>query len=247
VTRIAVRRDEAARVKGALSLLAMAALLGCAGSPPRTDVQATDDRVFQPIVRLSGSMGPAHAAPSQPQDGVAFELSASRARGSDSQPLASGAAPVEYNGRVFPAPQALQHDFDLALYDVSGRWRHFFQGGDLGVELLFGMAYAELNLEVSGTGGRAAGTESAFGPVLAAGLVWRLRPSTGVHARLTYYDAFESDESGQRFELALVQSLARHVSLRAGYLHTRFEFAQDTANVVDVRASGPMLGLELHF
>jgi hypothetical protein len=178
---------------------------------------------------------------------VALEFSASRASGSDDQSLGGGAAPVEYNGRLFAAPQTLQHDFDLAVYDLSGRWRHFFPGSSVGVELLAGFAYAELDLAVSAPGARATGTETAFGPLLGAGLIWRLRPATSVHGRFTVYAGLDPDEAGRRFELALMQSLARNLSVRAGYAHSRFEFEQGTASAIDVRLSGPMLGLELHF
>jgi hypothetical protein len=221
-------------VKLLSAVLVVLSLVGCASSPPpRTDVQASDGGVVVPVVRLSKSLGASSAAPSEAQDGVALEFSASRASGSDDQSLGGGAAPVEYNGRLFAAPQTLQHDFDLAVYDQSGRWRHF--------------AYAELDLAVSAPGARATGTETAFGPLLGAGLIWRLRPATSVHGRFTVYAGLDPDEAGRRFELALMQSLARNLSVRAGYAHSRFEFEQGTASAIDVRLSGPMLGLELHF
>lgn len=222
----------------ALIVLAVAALSGCASSPPpRTDVQAKDNGAGLPLLRVSKDIA----------ESVALEFTASRASGSGSQSLAGAAAPVEYNGFVFPAPQTLRHEFDLAIFEAAGRWRHFFQDSALGVELLAGFAYTELDLEIAGAAGRARGSESAFGPVFGAGLVWRVASSTSVQGRFTAYAAFAPDESGMRLELALVQALGRHLAVRAGYAHTRFEFDQDSASIVDVRASGPMLGLELRF
>lgn len=233
-------------------VVAALALTGCvSGPPPRSDIDAQDDGALTGALRVNINLGAAQAPASTPQEGPALELGLSRASGRDSQTLGAGAPPVEYAGHVFNAPQTLEHDFKLTFYDAAFRGRFFF-GETFGLEVLTGLAYADLNLAVSSGSQRASDSVDGGGVTLAIGAIWRVLSGTSVHGRVGWYSSFdrllsnEAQESGDRYEICLVQALGHHAAVRAGYAGARFE-ARGRPSAIHVRLSGPMLGLEAHF
>jgi len=217
--------------------------------PPSTTIEASDSGVFVPTVRASiGFRG--DGVPSEPRSGHGLEVGWSSGGGEDQQTLAAGQPPVRFATQTFSAPAQLRHEFDYRFFEVAYRFRHFFGGGDFGIEALGGLAHANLDLSVSSPTQRASESVDSGGLTAGFGIIGRLRPGTSVQGRATFFGGSNSGvTAAQRFELHLVQSVWRHAALRAGYVYWNIESErEDTASSpIEVKFSGPSLGLELMF
>jgi len=170
-----------------------------------TRIDAEDNHLFLPSVKGSVNLTQSKESPSQPQNGHALEFEAFRARSSDSQSLAAGQSPVILNNTTFSAPQQLRNDFDFRFASASWRWRKFFAGRSLGLETFAGLGYAWLDLTVSSPSQQASQHFSTLGPQGGVGLIWRLRPSTSLQARIA---GFASATDGVNRAAAAFVSLA---------------------------------------
>ena len=222
---------------------------GCASGPPAQSIRATDDSVFQQVVRASISLSENQARPAQPQDGHAVEFGYSRGKGTATQTFSSGYASL--GGRTYNAPTTLSYDFDARHIDVTYRYRHFLADGpSLGFELLAGLAFSELDFTAESAGVRANESMSSAGPQLGLGALWRLRPGTTLQARATgFYSADDVGvTSAYRFDFFLSQVLLSNVAIRAGYSFWRLESDRgDVISPINVDFRGPVLGLEVMF
>lgn len=234
-------------------LLALAALgAGCAGpvTPPPTKVQIDDRGVFQGSVRASAGVRPGAEAPAHLPGGLGVELGALHASGEGSQTVAAGQQPVVLGERMFAAGQELRYGFELTFVDLLYRFRLYPQEQPVGFELFGGFAYAQIDITVSSSTQRASESPGSAGLLFGAGALWRVRPGTTLHLRLGRYGALPSDgiDVAARVEVGVVQALARNVAVRAGYSTWRLKTDRDhDASNVEVRFSGPSLGLELAF
>jgi hypothetical protein len=228
-----------------------AAMLGGCFSfsgPPSTTIEASDSGVLVPTVRASIDFR-GDGASSEPRSGHGIEVGWSSGSGDDQQTLAAGQPPVRFATQTFSAPAQLRHEFDYRFFEVAYRFRQFF-GADIGIEGLFGLAHANLDLSVSSPTQRASESVDSGGVTAGVGIIGRLRPSTSVQGRATFFGGSNSGvTAAQRFELYLVQSVWRHAALRAGYVYWNIESArEDTgSSPIEVKFSGPSLGLDLMF
>lgn len=229
------------------ALLAALALGGCAFNA--TTIDAEDNRVFLPSVRASVNLTEGKQAPSEPQDGHAVEFEISRATGSDFQILAAGQPPVDLDGRTFSGPQQLKNDFDFSFTDISWRWRRFFGGRSVGLEVRAGLGHAALDLTVSSPTQQAYRHFSTFGPQAGVGVIWRMHPTTSLQARLSgFISGDEGVNRAAHFEFFLAKALHPNFTVRVGYAGwevkgDRLDFMSD----IRLRFSGPVLGLDLNF
>ena len=217
---------------------------GCSGFPATSDIHVDDSNVFVPNVRASLNLTGAKETPSEPRSGHGIEFLALTASGMGSQSI-SGQPPVVWGGKTFSSPQTLQHDFRFSYYDVSYRWRRFFHGGPVGLEVLAGAAYATLGLTVSSPTQQATETFSSSGLSSGVGLIWLVRLGSSVQARYTFIGA---SNSLQRVEGFLVQALGRNVSMRAGFVWWKVDaVSAGPQSEILMQFSGPSLGLDLQF
>jgi hypothetical protein len=224
-------------------------LLGACSGIPLTTIQATDRSVTIPSFRIGWTLSRSMEAPSTPHNGHGLEFGATGGRGSDSQSLVAGQPPVQFGGVTFTAPQALQHEFDFAFYDVSYRWRGFPAGSSVGLEVLAGAGYAKLDFAASSPTQRAVESLSSAGVTTAVGLIWRMLPGTSLHVRVGGY--WSGDSTGvaesDRVEIHVAQALSRNAVVRAGYSRWRAETERSGSSNVEIEFSGPTLGLEFQF
>ena len=234
---------------GLAGMLAVLVLGGC-GLLPTTRIDVEDNRVFLPSLRAAVNLTGGKEAPAQPRDGHAVEFGFSKARGSDRQSLPAGQPPVIIGSKTFSAPQQLRNNFDFSFVDVAWRWRKFFGGRSLGLEVLAGLANARLDLAVSSSSQQASQHFSSLGPQAGAGLIWRLNPATSIQARILGF-VTPSDRGvneAVRGELSIARQLNDNFAVRAGYT-TWGVTGQGQTAISDFRLdfSGPALVLELNF
>jgi hypothetical protein len=241
-----------------LAILLAALLAACAsppGPPPPepSAIEVRDSGVLQPEIRLSANYSRPAEAPAHLAAGLGVEIGAMRARGESGQSLPEGAGPAVYNDRTFASPQDLRYEFEFGFYDFSYRWRHYVGDGPVGIELLGGLAVADLDLTVSSAGQSSHKSLESVGIVAGLGALVRLRPGTTLQARFIRYASgpkcSDCVDAARRIEAGVAQALARNVLVRAGYASWRVQTERDGPSVspVNVRFSGPALGLELAF
>lgn len=229
-------------------MFAVLALAGC--GLPTSRIDAEDNRVFIPSMRTALNLSEGEESPSEPQSGHAVEFGYVKARGSDSQSLTAGQAPVVIGGQTFSAPQQLINAFDFSFVDVSWRWRKFFDGRPLGLEVLAGLGSSRLDLAVSSPTQQVSESFSTVGPQAGAGLIWRLQSGTSVQARIAGFVSASGRGVNEavRAELSLAQVLGSNLGLRAGYASWELKGqSQDAISDFRLRFSGPSLLLEMNF
>lgn len=227
-----------------------AALLALGGCESTTRIEARDQSAFLPNLKASFNFGKGVDAPSRPQDGHSIEIEATRAKGSDSQTLGAGDSPIRLGGQDFLAPQQLRHNFTFNYADIAWRWRKFFGGGSVGLEVLAGVGHARAEVTTSSAAPLQASERfSTRGVQGGVGLVWRTGSGTSVQLRAT---EFASSRLGvnraSRAEVFLNQALASNVTARIGY--TGWEVHGDSLSSSSdfrLRFSGPSVGLQFDF
>jgi len=223
------------------------ALGGCSG-PGTTRIDAKDNPVFLPSLRASFTFAKGNEATSEPQDGQAFEVGISGARGRDSQALAAGQLPVSLGGKTINGPEQLKNEFDFSFTSVSWRLRKSLDR-TMAFEVLVGAGYSRLDLTASSSTERASEHFSTLGPQAGVGLIWRVHPTTSIQARYTrFVAALDGVNRLAQGEIFLVKALHENLIVRAGYAGweakgTHISFSSDFR----LRFSGPALGLELSF
>jgi len=237
-------------------LLAAAALAGCAG-PTTSELNVTDRSTFIPSARVAVDIAGESGPRSEPHSSHAIELGLSGGRGSDKQDLNSGDRPIVLGSQTFTAPQELRSEFDFRFVELAYRYRRFFGSSrTFGIEGLAGLAYADLGLTVSGATQRASERLGNGGIVVSVGGIWRFRPTTSLQARLAFFGSGKTEgiTGANRFDVYVAQALGQHAALRAGFsswaLRSEREGEDNSTSVkspIQVRFSGPALGLELMF
>lgn len=223
-------------------------LTGCvsSGTSP-TAIEIKDGDVVIPSVRIawqtSRSVEPA-VEPSSVRDGLAVELDLAAGQGRDSQNLAAGQEPIQFNSTTFFGPQTIEQRFDFLFASLAARFRAFPGGGPVGLEWLIGGGYSTLDLRLEGNQ-QVKDDLSSVGFTAGLGILWRAGKRTTLQARLTALATLDEPSQVSAIELVVTQALARHVKFRGGY--ARWEIEADSGSDIEVEFSGPVLGLELDF
>jgi hypothetical protein len=240
-----------------IALLAAALATGCADLTTN-EINVQDRGVFLPEGRLSIDISPrGESPPAVPHTGHAIELMASGGSGEDDQNLGAGENPVVFGGRTFGSPVALHHEAEFRFASIAYRYRHFFGAGKtFGIEGMGGLGFAELDLDVSSATTRASDKLSSGGLVGAFGIIWKFFPTTALHSRIMVFGSGDNEgvSVASRLDLYISQSLGSHFLLRAGWatwgVHSAREFNSNLSSgnsPINVRFSGPALGLDLAF
>lgn len=245
------RQQTATRYASSARLLAglfsTIVLSGCLSSTP---IVADDPHVFLPSLRASVSLDDEKQPVSELQSGRAIEFEYARAKGHGDQKLATGQDPIYYSGTTFIAPQQLRNDFSINYADISFRWRKFFKERSLGLEVNGGVGHTSMNLSVASPTLRASDHFGNYGPQGGVALIWRMRPSTSLHARVSGF--VSSADTGikdlVRYELFVAQALGDNMALRAGYAKWAIDGDAGYAESnFQSTFSGPMLDLGWNF
>ena len=233
-------------------VLVLALLAGCVTNT--TNIALRDNSVFLPSGRMSIDISPEVSNPSVPHTGHALELGASGGRGEGRQELTAGQDPVVFGGTTFNAPVVLTHEFKFHFLEAAYRFRKFFGPSQrFGMEVLGGLAHAELDLAVSSPAQSAREEVSSGGIVGGFGLVWKFRSTTSLQSRLSVFASGDEEgvSSARRVELHVAQAIGRHASLRAGFADWNVESDRDldmgTRSPIRARFQGFALGLDLMF
>lgn len=228
------------------------AILSLAGCSSTSQIEANDSHVFLPSFRVASSLDDDKQPAAEPQTGRAIELGFMKTKGSGDQSLATGQHPIILNGTTFATttPVQLKNDFDFNYVDLSFRWRKFFRERSVGIELAGGIGHTSLGLNVSSSTQHVSQHYGTYGPQGGVALIWRMRPSTSLHARVSGFvsksDTGVSDLG--RYELFLAQGLGDNLALRVGYAKWEVN-GSGPVGQSDFRAtfSGPILDLGLNF
>ncbi len=227
--------------------LATVVLTGCLTATP---IVADDPHVFLPSVRVAVSLDDGKQLAAEPQTGHAIEFGFAKAKGSGTQSLATGQSPIVFNNTTFTPPQLIRNDFDFNYADISFRWRKFFRERSVGIELSGGIGHTSLGLNVTSPTQRASEHFGTYGPQGGVALIWRMRSSTSLHARVSGFvsksDTGISDLG--RYEIFVAQTLGDNLALRAGYAKWEVN-GNGGIDQSDFRTtfSGPVLDLGLNF
>ena len=227
-------------------LLGALALTGCTVTSP---IQVNDRRVFQPSASVTINLSDGDRAASQAQTGHAIEIAVVKASGGSGQTLATGQAPIIFNGEVFSAPLQVRNEFNLTHTSLSWRWRKFFRERSLGLELSAGLGHSTLGLTVSSVSQSASGRVSEDGPQGSVGMIWRTDSGGSVNLRVSGF--INGTFKFSREELFFAQALGESVSLRAGYANWKVVNSDGMlgldSNALEMNFSGPMINLGLCF
>lgn len=233
----------AAGVRFFAGVLAMLTLGGCLAT-----IKVDDKHVFLPALRAGIQLGDGEQVASEPQTGRAIEVGLGGGRGSGNQYLASQDQ-IVFNNLSFTGPQQLNNDFDFYFADIALRWRKFLWEQSLALELLAGVGASSLGLAVSSPTQRVSGRFDNAGVQGGAGMIWRVRPSTSIQARLALFNsgANQGVKTIGRYELFFAQALDKNLILRAGYAGWEINGSCGAGmSAFKLRFSGPalVLGLE---
>ena len=230
----------------AFGAAAVMMLGGCAST---TRIEARDRNVVLPSLRASINFGKGSEVPSAPRDGHAVEIEGFRAKAGDSQALQANQLPIVLDGKPFTPPVQLQHEFRFTYADVAWRWRKFFGGGAVGLDVSAGMGLAGLDLRTRSATLQAARDFSTRGAQGGVGLVWRFQPGTSLQVRaMEFASGDEGVDRISRAEVTLAQALGPYVTGRIGWAGWNVRgqlISGDSA--FRLRFSGPTLGLQFDF
>ncbi len=237
-----------------IAFAAAAALAGCGTTT--SNISLTDRGVFVPSGRVGIDISPRVEAPSRPHTGHSLELGASGGSGKDGQDIGAGNDPVVFGGRTFGTPVALDHEFDFRFFEAAYRYRRFFGQGEFGIEALGGLGHAELDLKVASAAQSAREKLGDGGLVGGFGILWKFLPATSLQSRFTLFVSGRTEgvTSAARFDVHVAQALGRNAALRAGFVswgvyseRESYDVSTSRSSPINVRFSGPALGLDLAF
>lgn len=228
-------------------ILTTLVLAGCQAIPT-TPIEAEDTNVFQPSVRASFNVNGGDRAASEARSGHAIEIGYQSTRVSSNQSLSGGQAPVYYNGSTFLSPNQLRNDFDFSYSDISWRMREF-GGRPFGFEVFAGIGQSSLGLAVTSPAQRASRHFNTTGLQLGFGLMWRMNPSSSLHARTSYYLAADTGVNDiTKYELYYANAFHKNLSLRAGYADWKVKgFGESGMSDFQLHFAGPNLVLDCNF
>jgi hypothetical protein len=239
-----------------LALAGALLLAGCIGGGTTTNIDVNDTSVVIPTVRMSVDFGDRPGPRSHPHTSHAVELGLSSANGSDTVHVTAGQQPIVFGGETFLAPQDVRAEFGFRFAELAYRFRAVSENRGLGIEVLAGLAYAQLGLRLTGATKVAAERLDGTGIVVSLGGMLRLWPSGSIQLRGSGFASTTSEgvSSVGRYEIAFAQALGRNAAVRLGYagwdVKSRREdddFSNSNRSPIRVRFSGPTLGLELMF
>lgn len=244
-------QQAATRYASARLLVGVFAVTTLTGCITASQIEANDSHVFLPSIRAAVSLDDDRKqAAAEPQTGHAIEFEYTKTKGSGDQSLVAGQPPVTLNNATFPAPQQLKNDFDFNYADLSFRWRKFFRERAVGIELAGGIGHTSIGLNVSSPTQHASQHFGTYGPQGGVALIWRMRPSTSLHVRMSGFVSKSSTGISDlaRYEVFLAQALGDNLALRAGYAKWEVN-GEGHGPQSDFRAtfSGPILDLGLNF
>ena len=233
------------RLFSSCSALLFALAAGC--SSTGTSIETDEGGRFVPSARVGISFA-RDAQPSDPHDGGALELGVATVKGRSTQTLASGQS-VEIGDETFNGPATIENETRATVFDGVLRWRRFTESRVLGIELLGGLGY--INMDFTTRAGSQQGRDgfSSLGLLGGIGGIWRIGPSTSLQARYSLFITggwFEESDM-TRLEIGLVQALGRNFALRAGYQSWVIESREVWRSEISSKLRGPSLGVELNF
>jgi len=157
------------------------------------------------------------------------EVGATRINGSNSQ-IPDGQ--VRLGNTRFVQPETLSTTFHSRTYDASLRYRQFSSSLPVGYEVRAGFAYADLNIAGSSPTGH--DSESIEAPFLRT------------------KSTFDSAAGGlsqyfSRLNLSVVRNLGRYVNVQGGYTRWQINAPSEIRSLIDLRISGPSVGLNVNF
>jgi hypothetical protein len=223
-----------------------------AGCLPTVPITIEDKNVFTPSLRASYSLDDKSETVTENHKEHAIEFGLTTAKGSGGQSIASGQQ--VYLNRQIAGPQQVSSDFSLVVADMMYRWRKYYAEDSLGVELLGGLNYSTLGLDVRSPTQSASGSYDDLALQVGAGLMWRWHAGTSLQARTTYSskgDGWGHTNEIWRSELMLAQNLSKRFTLSGGYASWRVNGQSDETSGIDatpsefnLRFSGPTLRLD---
>lgn len=222
-------------------------LAGCLATPT-TPIEAENTNVIQPSVRASFNVNGGNRAASEARSGHAIEIGYQNTRVSSNQSLSGGQAPVNHNSTIFLSPNQLKNDFDFTYSDISWRMREF-GGRPFGFEVFAGIGQSSLGLTVTSPAQRASRHFNTTGLQLGFGLMWRMNPSSSLHAHTSYYFAADTGVSDiEKYELYYANAFHKNLSLRAGYADWKVKgFGESGMSDFQLHFAGPNLVLDCNF
>lgn len=226
-------------------ILATLMLAGCLATTP---IEAEDTGVFQRAVRASFNVNSGNRAAAEPRSGHAIEVGYQGARVSSNQLLSGSQPPVIHNGTTFSSPNQLRNDFDFSYADISWRMREF-GGGPFGVEIIAGIGQSSLGLAVTSPAQSAYRHFNTTGLQLGIGLMWRASANSSIHARGSYYFAFDTGVNEiTKYELYYANTFHKNLSLRAGYADWKVKGTGDSGmSGFQMHFAGPSVVLDCNF
>ena len=237
-----------------------AALIAMPALADHLEIKVEDTSTFLPSGRIGIDIAPSGAStalgPSVPHTGHGIEFGFTGASGKDQQTRNAGAPPLVFGGRVFTAPNQLNHEFDFRYLELVYRYRHFFgAGATFGIEGLGGLGYAEYDLTITTPTQRANDKLSSGGLVAGFGIIWKFLPTTSLQSRLTVFGSGQEEgvTGAARWDLFVAQALGRHAAVRAGVtgwglVSARADDDFSSLNsLIRTSFSGLAVGLELAF
>ena len=226
-------------------LLLTFALGGCTNTDA-TRISAKDTMVAIPEMRVAVNFDHVKEAASL-HAGHAIELSVTKGRGSASQSLESGQAPilVGQTKTTFTAPQQLRNEFAFTYSEIAWRRRMFFKEGRYGIEWSVGLGESTVDMKVSSD--TQVATEKFISPGIrgGAGLIYSMGHGNSFQVRGFIFKSAES--SMNRVELVYTKTLLDNLRLRAGFGGGNISGYNFLRSDYKFEFIGPLLALDLEF
>lgn len=199
------------------ALISTTLLAGCHLSNTRID--ANDVRLVVPAFRAGMNFNDGTQPASEYQSGNAIDVGVAKAKGSDTQSLASSQSPITFNNTTFLAPVQVRNDFDLEFSDISWRKRKFFDDRAFGIEVSAGVGFSSLDLAVTSPTQIAAKHLNSWGPQAGFGLIWRLDQNSTIQTRIGGFLSTHDEGVNEmlRLEVSYTQAFFDNLNLRIGY------------------------------
>lgn len=218
---------------------------GCTNTDA-TRIEVRDAMVAIPEMRMALNLDHVKEAASL-HAGHAIELSVTKGRGSASQSLESGQAPVLIGKTqtTFTGPQQLRNEFAFTYSEISWRNRMFFREGTYGIEWSVGLGESTVDLKVSSD--TQVATEKFISPGIrgGVGLIYSMGHGNSFQLRGFIFKSPES--SMNRAELVYTKTLLDNLRLRAGFAGGSISGYNYLRSDYSFEFIGPLLALDLEF